>query len=55
MVYQQDLTRQASIVDTQVGGGGVCCSSNLGLPLVQANNMLSCTMLQEGWTSLCQA
>ena len=35
LVYQHDLTRQASIADTQVGGGRVCRASNLGPPLVQ--------------------
>ena len=48
LVYQHDLTRQASVVDTQVGGGGVCRASNLGLPLVQTNNMRICTMRQGG-------
>ena len=48
LVYRHDLTRQASIVNTQVGGGAVCRGSNLGLPFVQANNMRICTMRQEG-------
>lgn len=48
MVYQNDLTRQASMVDTVAGAGGVCRSSNVGLPLVQTNNVRLCTRMQSG-------
>ena len=42
MVYQHDLTRTASIIDTQLGGGGVCRASNMG-QLIQTNQMRICT------------
>ena len=48
MVYQNDITRQASTVDTMAGGGGVCRSSNLGLPFVQTNRVRLCTRMQTG-------
>ena len=50
MVYQNDLTRQASTVDTMAGGGGVCRSSNVGLPFVQTNRVRICTRMQPGDT-----
>jgi hypothetical protein len=48
MVYQNDLTRQASTVDTIAGGGGVCRASNVGLPMVQTNRVRLCTRMQSG-------
>ena len=33
MVYQHDITRDASMVDTQLGAGGLCSASTLGMPL----------------------
>ena len=48
MVYQNDLTREASTVDTMAGGGGVCRSSNVGLPFIQTNRVRLCTRLQLG-------
>jgi hypothetical protein len=52
MVYQNDLTRAASTVDTMAGGGGVCRSSNVGLPMVQTNRVRICTRSQTGGDSL---
>lgn len=46
LVYEHDLTRDAAVVDTQLGGGGVCRASNLGLPLIQTNQMRICTRQQ---------
>ncbi len=43
MVYQHDLTRDASRIDTHLGAGGVCRLSNLGMPFYQANTMQVCT------------
>jgi hypothetical protein len=43
MVYQHDATRNSSVVDTELGGGGVCRGSNLGMPLYQSNIMRVCT------------
>ena len=48
MVYQHDLTRNASSVDSQVGSGGVCRASNLGLPMINVNEMRICTRQQTG-------
>lgn len=48
MVYQNDLTRQASTIDTMAGGGGVCRSSNVGLPFIQTNRVQVCTRMQSG-------
>ena len=33
MVYQHDIMRDASVVDTQLGAGGLCSASTLGMPL----------------------
>jgi hypothetical protein len=52
MVYQNDLTRQASTIDTMAGGGGVCRSSNVGQPLVQTNRVRLCTRMQSGSDTL---
>jgi hypothetical protein len=48
MVYQNDLTRQAATVDTMAGGGGVCRSSNVGVPFIQTNRVRLCTRMQLG-------
>lgn len=48
MVYQNDLIRQASVIDTMAGAGGVCRSSNVGLPLIQTNRVRLCTRMQSG-------
>ena len=52
LVYQHDLTRDAASVDSQVGGGGVCRASNLGLPFVSTNNMVLCTQQQTAQDTL---
>jgi hypothetical protein len=52
MVYQNDLTRQASTIDTMAGGGGVCRSSNLGQPMIQTNRVRICTRIQSGEDTL---
>ena len=52
MVYQNDLTRQASTIDTMAGGGGVCRSSNVGLPFIQTNRVQVCTRMQSGEDTL---
>jgi len=43
MVYQHDLTRDASKIDTHLGAGGVCRFSSLGMPFYQTNTMQVCT------------
>lgn len=43
MVYQHDLTRDATRIDTHLGAGGVCRLSNLGMPFYQTNTMQVCT------------
>lgn len=43
MVYQHDLMRDASKIDTHLGAGGVCRLSNLGMPFYQSNTMQVCT------------
>ena len=48
MIYQNDLTRQASVIDTMAGAGGVCRSSNMGLPLIRTNRVRLCTRMQSG-------
>jgi hypothetical protein len=52
MVYQNDLTRQASTIDTMAGGGGVCRSSNVGLPFIRTNRVQTCTRMQSGEDTL---
>ena len=45
------MTSPASAVsaeDTQVGAGGVCRASNLGMPLIQTKQMRICTRQQVG-------
>ena len=50
MVYQNDLTRDATRIDTHLGAGGVCRQSNLGMPFYQTNTMQVCTrqILDDG-------
>jgi hypothetical protein len=50
MVYQHDLTRDASKIDTHLGAGGVCRQSNVGMPFYQTNSMQVCTrqLLDDG-------
>ena len=43
MVYEHDATRDASRVDTHIGAGGLCRSSNLGRPFYEGNTMRVCT------------
>jgi len=52
LVYQHDLTRDATVIDTHFGAGGVCRSSNLGMPLFQTNNMHVCTRQLVGTDTL---
>ena len=52
MVYQHDITRNASSVDTQAGSGGLCSGANVGLPMVNTNTMLLCTRIQSGQDTL---
>ena len=52
MVYQNDLTRQGSTLDTMAGGGGVCRSSNVGMPFIQTNRVRLCTRTQSGEDTL---
>ena len=52
LIYQNDLTRAASSIDTLAGGGGVCRSSNVGLPMVKTNRVRLCTRQQNVTDSL---
>lgn len=43
MVYQHDVTRDESKVDTNLGAGGLCRASTFGMPLYESNTMRICT------------
>ena len=43
LVYQHDNTRDATVIDSHYGAGGVCRGSNVGLPMFSVNTMQICT------------
>ena len=48
LVYQHDLLRDADLADTHFGAGGLCRSSNFGMPMHETNNMRYCTSIPDG-------
>jgi hypothetical protein len=46
LVYQHDLLRDASLVDSHYGGAGLCRSGTFGMPMPETNNMRFCTRIQ---------
>ena len=52
MVYQNDLTRDATKIDTHLGAGGICSASNFGMPFFQTNTMRVCTRQLSGSDTL---
>lgn len=45
LVYQHDLLRDASLVDSHFGGAGLCRSTTFGMPMPETNNMRYCTQM----------
>ena len=43
LVYQHDLLRDAGLVDTTFGVGGLCRTTNFGMPMPVTNTMRYCT------------
>jgi hypothetical protein len=43
LVYQHDLLRDMALVDTHFGAGGLCRTTNFGMPMPVANTMRYCT------------
>jgi len=43
MVYQHDLLRDAGLVDTHFGVGGLCRATSFGMPMPVTNTMRYCT------------
>ena len=48
LVYQHDLLRDADLVDSHFGVGGLCRRGSFGMPLYETNNMRYCTSLPLG-------
>ena len=46
LVYQHDLLRDAELADSHFGVGGLCRSSNFGMPMPETNNVRYCTRMQ---------
>ena len=46
LVYQHDLLRDSSMVDSHFGVGGLCHSNTFGMPMPETNNMRYCTKIQ---------
>ena len=45
LVYQHDLLRDAELADSFFGVGGLCRSSNFGMPMPETNNVRYCTRM----------
>ena len=45
LVYQHDLLRDASLVDSHFGGAGLCRAGSFGMPMPETNNMRYCTRI----------
>jgi len=45
LVYQHDLLRDATLVDTHFGGAGLCRAGSFGMPMPETNNMRYCTSI----------
>ena len=45
LVYQHDLLRDATLMDSHFGVGGLCRSSNVGMPMPETNNVRYCTRM----------
>lgn len=43
MAYQHDLLRDVSLADTHFGAGGLCRTTNFGMPMPVTNTMRYCT------------
>jgi hypothetical protein len=48
MVYQHDLLRDVGLADTHFGAGGLCRSTNFGMPMPETNNVQYCTSIPDG-------
>jgi hypothetical protein len=43
--YQHELLRDAGLVDSHFGGGGLCRAGTFGMPMVETNSMRYCTRM----------
>lgn len=48
LVYQHDLLRDVNLADSHFGVGGLCRSSNYGMPMHETNNVRYCTSIPDG-------